>query len=720
MFSNKRSLIVLGVVTLLAIISVGNSGSRAQNEVTQDFQQTYPLSANGRISLENINGFVHVATWDRAEVKVSAVKRAYRQGRLDEAQIKIDANTDSIRIKTEYPGRNQTFRSDDRRTDNPAVVDYTLTVPRGARVDSIEAINGEIELDSLAGDVRASAINGTLKAVNLSGDVRLSTINGPLNASFSAVNDTKGIALSSVNGPVVVVLPSDSQAQLKAETVHGGISNDFGVPVKNGKYFGHNLSALLGNGGARVKLSNVNGPIQIGRASDGRTPSAVTDLLGQTRDDDDLEINVSTDGNDSEDLAESLVDAQNDLREAERELEQAARELRQRQAEANRAADEAKRATNGTEEEREAAREAEQEARDELREAEQERREAEREVEQTKRQIQDLTRQRDAMPPKPPTPPTPPTMSRDAQREVERASRQAQRDAQRATRDVQREAQRAAREAQREVANIGPEIARATREATEAYGISSRNYRAVAREEKVFSVKGTPTINAETFDGTVTVRSWDRSDVSYAIDKRAENEERLRGIQVIANQDGDNVTIKIMFDKNQARQFGNSWSANATANLELMVPRNATVRAGSGDGHVRVDGVNGNLDIHTGDGAITISDCNGRLNLQTGDGRISVNNFQGEAEAKTGDGSINLSGQFTKLSAATGDGQIGVTIPAGSNVTIESNSAEVKGDGFELVPDNNGARGTRRWNIGAGGPVFTLRTGDGRITIRQS
>jgi DUF4097 and DUF4098 domain-containing protein YvlB len=718
MFSNKRSLIVLIVVAVLAIISAGGSGSHAQTEVTQNFDQTYPMSANGRISVENINGYIHVASWDRPEVKVVAVKRAYRQDRLDEVQIKIDANADSIRIKSEYPYRNQTFRSDDRRTDNPAVVDYTLTVPRGARLDSIEAINGEVVLDSLTGDVRASAINGNLNAANLTGDVRLSTINSQLNATFTAVSEANGISLNSVNGSVVVTLPSDTQAQLKAETVHGGISNDFGVPVQDGKYFGHNLSALLGNGGARVRLSNVNGSIRINRAADGRTPSAITNLLNHAADE-DYDNDADNDANDAQaDMAEALVDAQNDLREAERELEQAGRELEQRKAELNRATDESRRAA--TEAEKETAREAEAEAREELADAEGERREAEREIEQVKRQIQDLTQQRDAMPPVPPAPPAPPVSVRDTQREADRASRQVQRDAQRAARDVQREAQRAARDAQREMANIGPEIARATREAAEIYGVSSRNFRAVAREEKTFSVKGTPTVNAETFDGTLSVRSWDRSEVSYSIVKRAENDERLSGIQVAASQDGDNITIKITFDKTMARHFGNSWSTNATASLEIMVPRNATVRAGSGDGHVRVDGVNGNLDIHTGDGAITVSDSNGRLNLQTGDGRINLDNCQGEVDAKTGDGSISLSGQFTKLSASTGEGSIALTIPAGSNVTIESNSAEVKGDGVNLVPNSNGGRGPRRWNIGAGGPVFTLRTGEGRITIRQS
>ena len=33
--------------------------------VREEFHQTYPLTANGRIELENINGAVHISVWDQ-------------------------------------------------------------------------------------------------------------------------------------------------------------------------------------------------------------------------------------------------------------------------------------------------------------------------------------------------------------------------------------------------------------------------------------------------------------------------------------------------------------------------------------------------------------------------------------------------------------------------------------------------------------------------------
>ena len=138
-------------------------------ELREEFHQTYPLSPTGRVSLENINGGVQIKVWDRAAVQVDAVKKAYRKDRLTEAKIEVNATEENIRIKTEYPDENQNFRSGDGRYDNPATVEYTLTVPRKAVLESIELVNGSIDIDGVEGNVKASSINGRLNARGLAG-----------------------------------------------------------------------------------------------------------------------------------------------------------------------------------------------------------------------------------------------------------------------------------------------------------------------------------------------------------------------------------------------------------------------------------------------------------------------------------------------------------------------------------------------------------------------
>ena len=71
--------------SLLALVLA----TAAQAQVTQDFHRTVSLSANGRISLDNINGNVEITGWDRSEVQIDAVKKASDQQRLDEAHIEV-------------------------------------------------------------------------------------------------------------------------------------------------------------------------------------------------------------------------------------------------------------------------------------------------------------------------------------------------------------------------------------------------------------------------------------------------------------------------------------------------------------------------------------------------------------------------------------------------------------------------------------------------------
>jgi DUF4097 and DUF4098 domain-containing protein YvlB len=623
----KRAL--LGLFACLSLLVTASGSARAQTaeQVTEEFHQTYPLSPGGRVRLENINGSVHISAWDRNEVKVDAVKRAYTRERLAEAKIEVTTNAGSINIKTDYPERdNLTFTDDNYgRRNNPASVEYTLTVPRSARLDSIELINGGLDITGVTGDVRASSINGRVTARGLTGEARLSTINGRLEAVFDRLDASKPITLSSVNGSVALTLPSDSNAELKASTVHGGIRNDFGLPVRRGKYVGRDLAGRLGQGGPRIKLDNVNGSITITHAADGRPVSPATNLLPEKSDDEtDAEI--------------------------ERQREEA----------------------------REAARE------------------AKRDVARAQAEIQ---------------------------REAQRAAREALREHNAAIREAQRETtQRAVREKQREIRHAQVETSRAASAAARAQSVTIVNggLPVVNRETKTFAVSGTPRVTVQTFDGHVVVRAWDKPEVTINAVTRARDDQQKQGVRVNMEQRGGEIAVAAQFDKAFAERVSPSLTnINANVSFEIYVPRSTTLRAVSGDGQIRIEGVGGQLELRTGDGPINVQNGRGQLNAVTGDGRIRIIDFDGQVETRTGDGSISLLGRFDQLSARTGDGSISLALPAGANVTIETDAESVVNDAG-AVEEQSATRRLRRWRIGGGGTVYRLHTGDGRVLLRRA
>lgn len=278
------ALLVTGLVVFTAS---GAHASDHRGALVEEFHQTYSLTPEGRIELDNINGSVHVSTWDQNEVKVDAIKSADEKERLDEAKIEVEANKDSIYIRTHYPGHDHTFNWGSH--NNPANVEYTLTVPRTARLDEIKLINGSLDITGVKGEVRANCINGRLEARDLGGRTDLSTINGRLSAAFDRLAGSS-IELKSVNGSVDLTIPSDSKAEIEASSVSGGIDNDFGLHVNNHRFVGHDLRGELGGGGTRIRLENVNGRIDVRHAQDGHAVSPAKDLSHQDHDDDDSEI----------------------------------------------------------------------------------------------------------------------------------------------------------------------------------------------------------------------------------------------------------------------------------------------------------------------------------------------------------------------------------------------------------------------------------------------
>jgi len=264
---------ILGVSLALLLNVALAHGADNDAVVTEEFHHTYPLTASGRIELGNINGAVHITAWDQNEVKVDAVKRAESQEHLKDAEIRVEARADSISIDTHYREQGEGWHGNHYRSTE---VEYTLTVPRTARLDEIKLINGGLDVTGVTGEVRASCINGKLTARGLAGHTKLATINGPLDATFDRL-PTGAVELSSINGPVELTMPSDAKASIEATTVHGGIDNDFGLHTNNHRFVGHDMRGELGGGGAEVRLNNVNGPIHVHHAQDGHKLSPARD-----------------------------------------------------------------------------------------------------------------------------------------------------------------------------------------------------------------------------------------------------------------------------------------------------------------------------------------------------------------------------------------------------------------------------------------------------------
>lgn len=260
-----------------------------RGDETEKFEQTYPLNANGRVSVSNVNGSITVEAWDRNEVKLVATKTADSKERLAEVEIKVEARQDHLDIETNYD-KWKTRNGERWKNYGKLEVDYQLMVPRGAVLDEIETVNGSVEVSNFTNITKLSAVNGTVKATNIRGTAKLSTVNGEVLADLDRLESGSKISLETVNGRVNLSIPSDSSATIKADSLNGNISNDFGLTVRKGKYVGRDLYGRLGSGDVQIKLSSVNGGLSISRKNDGKSPSPIINLLQQKGSSDDWDI----------------------------------------------------------------------------------------------------------------------------------------------------------------------------------------------------------------------------------------------------------------------------------------------------------------------------------------------------------------------------------------------------------------------------------------------
>jgi hypothetical protein len=241
-------------------------------EYTQDFQKTLPLPSDGRFSLKNTNGFVHVSTWDRSEVEVKAKKIARRrESDLDRVKIEVEGLADAVRVDTVY----------ERHLNIRVSVNYEVKVPAGCRLELVRSTNGDLELAGRFGEVKAGTTNGDIRLESAGGMADLSTTNGTIRAfdvrGAVTADTTNGdvvlevgefsgqVRADTTNGSIRLRLVGEPNARLVARTTNGSIRTDIPVTIEGGTNSRRRLEGTLGKGGPTISLETTNGSITISR-----------------------------------------------------------------------------------------------------------------------------------------------------------------------------------------------------------------------------------------------------------------------------------------------------------------------------------------------------------------------------------------------------------------------------------------------------------------------
>jgi hypothetical protein len=363
--------------------------------------------------------------------------------------------------------------------------------------------------------------------------------------------------------------------------VHGAIKNDFGLDVEHGEYVGHGLNGQIGNGGPRIKLSNVNGAISIKRAQDGKKLSAA--------------VSLQSDKAKEKDKLKELAEAR---RAAAAQRAQNAED----RLEAQQAAEEQRRATRQL---RESQREIQREVEQAIREAQREIERAQREIQlETERQVRKEMRME----------------NRGIGRGTGRGSGRGRGEGVGDARLLDRESKSFAVSGQARV-NVGTFDGAVTVRGWDKAEVMYTATKRAGTEEELKQIA----IQSEQQGSRVSIIARSDGSGSAAVDVYVP-----RSAKIHVSSDDGQLNIGGVSGRLTLR----------TGNGSIQVSDcKGQLEANTGDGYIRIANFDGQVDAHTGAGAIALEGKFTELSARTGDGSITLavptdSNFTVETNAE--------------------------------------------------------------------------------------
>jgi hypothetical protein len=254
--------------TLLAL--AGLTGSPPHAQPGNEFRWHGALAGGKTIEIVGVNGSID-ASGGGNEVEVVAVKRGRKSDPV-EVRIKVVEHADGVTICALYPAPRDREENECRpggkghnsTRDNDVNVEWTVKVPRGVRFAG-RTVNGDVVGRGLTAEAEEHTVNGSV-TVETTSWADASTVNGSISARLGSTGWRDELELTTVNGGITVDLPESASMEVDASTVNGSMSTDFPLTIR-GKWGPRRMSGTIGHGGRTLRLSTVNGSMQLRRAS---------------------------------------------------------------------------------------------------------------------------------------------------------------------------------------------------------------------------------------------------------------------------------------------------------------------------------------------------------------------------------------------------------------------------------------------------------------------
>ena len=155
----------------------------------------------------------------------------------------------------------QVARNDDAK--------YVVKVPKGVKVKYVNSsIHGDdFHAQNITGEIEVQTLGGDIKMIDVTGPMTVNSVHGDVDVIFTSVFQDLPSSIATVHGDVDVTIPASTNANLNVSTNWGEVYSDLDIKVENTDgmkvYGSKKINGKLGSGGVNLSLSATHGNVYL-------------------------------------------------------------------------------------------------------------------------------------------------------------------------------------------------------------------------------------------------------------------------------------------------------------------------------------------------------------------------------------------------------------------------------------------------------------------------
>jgi len=241
-------------------------------------------------------------------------------------------------------------------------------------------------------------------------------------------------------------------------------------------------------------------------------------------------------------------------------------------------------------------------------------------------------------------------------------------------------------------------------------------------------------------NGSIEIDTWDKEEIHIVAEKRMrpknngfswllrfvgiktadvstdEQAQKLfKQLSIDVSGDAANRVVKTNYPDVEGVEFQVSY--------RITAPKRVATKVDTVNGAVRVANVEGETSVETTNGSVNLSNITGAIYAESTNGRLNLLGVSGSVDAETTNGSVSVATRpgapiSGPISLESTNGSVDVIVPA--QASFELDLRTVNGSAACELPLASTREQTRKrlkGVVGVGGPLITLRTTNGRVSV---